>query len=151
FDGRWRYGRLEARVARTRFRCWYRAIACWRRMGNWEDFRAGWIGSESCWHARGGSSFFVKGARGIDISAKRERVGASARGFSFVKSQHVPSTKGKIMKRTASAEWQGDLKQGKGTISTESGVLSKTPYSFSTRFEGVKGTNPEELIAAAHS
>jgi len=55
------------------------------------------------------------------------------------------------MKRTATAEWQGDLMKGKGTISTESGVLSQTPYSFSTRFEGVKGTNPEELIAAAHS
>ncbi len=55
------------------------------------------------------------------------------------------------MKRSASAEWQGDLKAGKGMISTESGVLSNTPYSFSTRFEGVKGTNPEELIAAAHA
>jgi osmotically inducible protein OsmC len=55
------------------------------------------------------------------------------------------------MKRTATAEWQGDLMKGKGTISTESGVLSQTPYSFSTRFEGVRGTNPEELIAAAHS
>jgi osmotically inducible protein OsmC len=55
------------------------------------------------------------------------------------------------MKRTASAVWQGDLKQGKGTVSSESGVLSQTPYSFSTRFEGMHGTNPEELIAAAHA
>ncbi|HXX75090.1 MAG TPA: OsmC family protein [Nitrospiraceae bacterium] len=55
------------------------------------------------------------------------------------------------MKRTSSAIWQGDLKTGKGTVSTESGVLSKTQYSFSTRFENGKGTNPEELIAAAHA
>jgi osmotically inducible protein OsmC len=55
------------------------------------------------------------------------------------------------MKRNASAEWQGDLKTGKGTVSTESTVLSKTQYSFSTRFENGKGTNPEELIAAAHA
>ncbi len=55
------------------------------------------------------------------------------------------------MKRSATAVWQGDLMKGKGTISTESGVLAQTPYSFSTRFEGVKGTNPEELIAAAHA
>ena len=55
------------------------------------------------------------------------------------------------MKRTASAVWQGNLKEGKGTISTESGVLSQTQYSFSTRFENGRGTNPEELIAAAHA
>jgi len=55
------------------------------------------------------------------------------------------------MKRTASAVWQGGLKDGKGAISTESGVLSDTQYSFSTRFEDGKGTNPEELIAAAHA
>ena len=55
------------------------------------------------------------------------------------------------MKRTASAVWQGGLRDGKGTISTDSGVLSETQYSFSTRFEEGKGTNPEELIAAAHA
>ncbi|HLN80770.1 MAG TPA: OsmC family protein [Thermoanaerobaculia bacterium] len=55
------------------------------------------------------------------------------------------------MKRKASAEWRGDLKTGKGTVSTDSGVLQTTPYSFSTRFEDQKGTNPEELIAAAHA
>jgi lipoyl-dependent peroxiredoxin len=55
------------------------------------------------------------------------------------------------MKRSASAEWQGDLKGGKGTISTDSGVLENTQYSFSTRFESGKGTNPEELVAAAHA
>jgi len=55
------------------------------------------------------------------------------------------------MKRKASAVWQGDLKSGKGKISTESGVLTSTPYSFSTRFETNPGTNPEELIAAAHA
>jgi osmotically inducible protein OsmC len=55
------------------------------------------------------------------------------------------------MKRTGSAIWQGDLKTGKGTVSTESGVLSRTQYSFGARFESGKGTNPEELIAAAHA
>ncbi|HVN03739.1 MAG TPA: OsmC family protein [Bryobacteraceae bacterium] len=55
------------------------------------------------------------------------------------------------MKRTASAVWQGDLKQGKGQISTASGVLSNTQYSFSTRFENGIGTNPEELLGAAHA
>ncbi|MDT7603762.1 MAG: lipoyl-dependent peroxiredoxin [Acidobacteriota bacterium] len=55
------------------------------------------------------------------------------------------------MKRKASARWQGALQDGKGTISTDSGVLSETQYSFSTRFENGAGTNPEELIAAAHA
>ena len=55
------------------------------------------------------------------------------------------------MQRKASAQWQGDLKTGKGAVSTSSGVLSKTSYSFSTRFEDGVGTNPEELIAAAHA
>ncbi len=55
------------------------------------------------------------------------------------------------MKRTANAQWTGDLKSGKGTVSTASGVLESTPYSFTTRFEDGKGTNPEELLAAAHA
>ena len=55
------------------------------------------------------------------------------------------------MKRSASAVWKGGLKDGKGSISTASGVLADTQYSFSTRFEEGKGTNPEELIAAAHA
>jgi osmotically inducible protein OsmC len=55
------------------------------------------------------------------------------------------------MKRNATAHWTGDLKTGKGDISTESGVLSSVPYSFSKRFETEKGANPEELIAAAHA
>jgi len=55
------------------------------------------------------------------------------------------------MKRKASAVWSGDLKSGKGSISTESGTLKQTQYSFSTRFESGVGTNPEELIAAAHA
>lgn len=55
------------------------------------------------------------------------------------------------MKRKASAEWKGSLKEGKGSISTESGVLAKTQYSFGTRFESGVGTNPEELVAAAHA
>jgi osmotically inducible protein OsmC len=59
--------------------------------------------------------------------------------------------KGEKMKRKASAVWQGDLKSGKGRISSDSGVLSNTQYSFGTRFENGPGTNPEELIAAAHA
>jgi lipoyl-dependent peroxiredoxin len=55
------------------------------------------------------------------------------------------------MKRNGSAVWRGGLKDGKGTVSTDSGVLSNTQYSFSTRFEDGTGTNPEELIAAAHA
>ena len=55
------------------------------------------------------------------------------------------------MKRSASAMWNGDLKTGKGTLSTDSGVLANTQYSFATRFENGQGTNPEELIAAAHA
>jgi lipoyl-dependent peroxiredoxin len=57
----------------------------------------------------------------------------------------------KTMKRKASAVWQGGLQDGKGSISTDSGVLKETQYSFSTRFENGIGTNPEELIAAAHA
>lgn len=55
------------------------------------------------------------------------------------------------MKRTASARWSGDLKTGKGSISTQSGILADTRYSFTTRFEDGAGTNPEELIAGAHA
>jgi osmotically inducible protein OsmC len=55
------------------------------------------------------------------------------------------------MKRTASAIWHGDLKRGKGALATKSGVLMNTPYSFVTRFENEPGTNPEELLAAAHA
>src|SRR5215472_8938443 len=55
------------------------------------------------------------------------------------------------MQRKASAVWRGGLKDGKGTVTTASGVLKSTPYSFSTRFENSPGTNPEELIAAAHA
>lgn len=55
------------------------------------------------------------------------------------------------MKRSATAAWRGGLKDGKGSLATDSGVLDATPYSFGTRFEHGKGTNPEELIAAAHA
>jgi len=55
------------------------------------------------------------------------------------------------MERKATAVWQGGLKDGKGTLTTESKVLSNTPYSYSTRFEGSPGTNPEELLGAAHA
>jgi lipoyl-dependent peroxiredoxin len=56
-----------------------------------------------------------------------------------------------MMKRKASAVWRGDLKSGRGTISTDSTVLKDTQYSFGTRFENGPGTNPEELIGAAHA
>jgi lipoyl-dependent peroxiredoxin len=55
------------------------------------------------------------------------------------------------MKRSASAIWSGDLKNGHGALATHSGALKETPYSFATRFESAAGTNPEELIAAAHA
>jgi lipoyl-dependent peroxiredoxin len=55
------------------------------------------------------------------------------------------------MQRSAEAQWRGDLKSGAGTISTASGTLSQTPHSFHSRFEQGKGTNPEELLAAAHA
>ena len=55
------------------------------------------------------------------------------------------------MKRTASAAWSGDLKSGKGSVSTQSGILKDTQYGFGSRFEEGPGTNPEELIAAAHA
>ena len=55
------------------------------------------------------------------------------------------------MKKTASAIWQGGMKDGKGLLSTESGALKQNPYGFNTRFEGSPGTNPEELIGAAHA
>lgn len=55
------------------------------------------------------------------------------------------------MKRHASATWWGSIKEGRGEITTQSGTMDDTPYSFATRFEGEKGTNPEELIGAAHA
>lgn len=55
------------------------------------------------------------------------------------------------VKRTGSASWQGGIKDGKGSISSQSGALKAYPYGFASRFEGAPGTNPEELIAAAHS
>lgn len=55
------------------------------------------------------------------------------------------------IKRRGSASWQGGLKEGRGTISTESGALKAYPYGFAARFEGQRGSNPEELIAAAHA
>src|SRR3984957_8918556 len=61
------------------------------------------------------------------------------------------NTKEKIMDRSASAVWHGSLKEGKGTISTQSGTLKDTQYSFAARFAEGVGTNPEELIAAAHA
>src|SRR3984893_896016 len=55
------------------------------------------------------------------------------------------------IKRRGSAKWSGGIKDGKGAISTESGALKECPYGFAARFEGQKGTNPEELLGAAHA
>ncbi|MER3499373.1 MAG: OsmC family peroxiredoxin [Chitinophagaceae bacterium] len=55
------------------------------------------------------------------------------------------------MKRSATANWKGSGKEGKGTVTADSGILSSTPISFRTRFEEVQGTSPEELVAAAHA
>jgi hypothetical protein len=55
------------------------------------------------------------------------------------------------MKRSATARWEGNLKEGKGTFAVASGAIKGTPYSFKTRFEGTPGANPEELVAAAHA
>ncbi|WP_106477352.1 OsmC family protein [Phytohalomonas tamaricis] len=55
------------------------------------------------------------------------------------------------IQKKGSAQWQGSLKEGKGVVSTESGALKENPYGFNTRFEGTPGTNPEELIGAAHA
>ncbi|HEY0977292.1 MAG TPA: OsmC family protein [Flavobacteriales bacterium] len=55
------------------------------------------------------------------------------------------------MERTSKAHWKGDLRSGTGTLSTQSGVLNNAPYTFMTRFENGKGTNPEELVGAAHA
>jgi osmotically inducible protein OsmC len=63
----------------------------------------------------------------------------------------VAAAQEEMMKRKGSAIWRGGLRDGRGTVSSDSGVLSDTQYSFSTRFEEGKGTNPEELIAAAHA
>lgn len=56
-----------------------------------------------------------------------------------------------MIRKYGTANWKGGLKDGKGQVSTETGVLSDQPYGFNTRFEGEKGTNPEELIGAAHA
>jgi osmotically inducible protein OsmC len=62
-----------------------------------------------------------------------------------------PFTRSDVMKRSASAVWRGGLQDGRGTVSTGSGALSNIPYNFKMRFESEPGTNPEELVAAAHA
>jgi osmotically inducible protein OsmC len=64
---------------------------------------------------------------------------------------HVGATRLRAMKRNATAIWNGSLKEGKGTLTAPGGALKDTPYSFGSRFENGAGTNPEELIAAAHA
>ena len=82
-----------------------------------------------------------------DCGGAREFLLASTIEYDFV----LTSPWEIAMQRKASAVWKGGLKDGKGTVSSASGVLSNTPYSFTTRFENAPGTNPEELIAAAHA
>jgi lipoyl-dependent peroxiredoxin len=87
------------------------------------------------------------------IDSRTLDIGPWTLDYTFARSSHQTQyhQSGGKMKRNASAVWNGGLKDGKGTISTDSGVLSSTQYSFSTRFEDGIGTNPEELIAAAHA
>jgi osmotically inducible protein OsmC len=70
----------------------------------------------------------------------------------FAENFHLKTLSSTMMKRIATAHWEGSLKEGKGDITTQSNILNHTNYSFKTRFEeGVMGTNPEELLAAAHA
>src|ERR1039457_3543101 len=128
----------------------------------WEDFGGGQAGGD------------VGGFGGDQVDAVGERLAQggggvgggspaqTAEGFelffnpavgheSILLFPRIPVLHPNLMKRTANAQWSGDLKAGKGKISTASGVLSSTPYSFGTRFEDGKGTNPEEMLAAAHA
>jgi lipoyl-dependent peroxiredoxin len=110
----------------------------------------GWRGAAE---AAEGFELFFNPAMGHEVNslvsqdtraASNEGVGAGGRSSN-------PIQEAKVMKRTANAQWSGDLKAGKGNISTASGVLTSTAYSFGTRFAEGKGTNPEELLAAAHA
>jgi osmotically inducible protein OsmC len=102
--------------------------------------------------------------RFLAFSMESQFCGLSARSFSQlrvrgpdsalairVRARHSFIERGERMKRKATAVWRGDVKTGKGSLSTESTVLENAQYSFSTRFENGIGTNPEELLAAAHA
>ena len=80
-------------------------------------------------------------------------IGLAKRTLSAERTIAIPIVENKMTRinRKASATWSGGLKDGKGAISTQSGALSDYPYGFSSRFEGVAGTNPEELLGAAHA
>src|SRR6202166_838730 len=88
--------------------------------------------------------------RGCALSLDDRRDGGGRLNFYLGVSISISRRRGS-MDRSASAKWQGSLKEGKGTISTQSGTLREAQYSFGTRFENGVGTNPEELIAAAHA
>jgi lipoyl-dependent peroxiredoxin len=90
------------------------------------------------------------GAAEIFIKPVNRQAGINKTSQSFSR-KNSNRKKESTMQRKASAVWQGDLKTGKGAISTDSGTLKQTQYSFSTRFENGVGTNPEELLAAAHA
>jgi len=90
--------------------------------------------------------------RAFSTSSVSEYTLASSSGIEFSGFKRNERAKRReTMQRKASAVWQGGLKDGKGSISTDSGVLKQTQYSYSTRFENGVGTNPEELLAAAHA
>jgi osmotically inducible protein OsmC len=100
-----------------------------------------------------GFELFFNAAIGHEINSlvSQDNCAASKDGVGPVAGPSNPIQEANVMKRTANAQWSGDLKAGKGNISTASGVLTSTPYSFGTRFAEGKGTNPEELLAAAHA
>ncbi|OWK45451.1 Osmotically inducible protein C [Fimbriiglobus ruber] len=89
----------------------------------------------------------IDGVQRVVVPREWTRHGGCSVGNVFC-TQGVPGMK---ITRTGSAAWQGGLKDGRGSLSTESGALKTYPYGFASRFEGVRGSNPEELIGAAHS
>jgi osmotically inducible protein OsmC len=120
--------------------------------------RGGGVGGGSSAQTAEGCELFFNPAVGHELILLFPRIpvlhpkeGYWAAGRSSQSNTRNPMSEANVMKRIANAQWSGDLKAGKGKISTASGVLSSTPYSFGTRFEEGKGTNPEELLAAAHA
>jgi osmotically inducible protein OsmC len=95
------------------------------------------------------ASIWAAGSRSRATRRRKRACGAASAGRAFKAINPFAELKMKI-NRQGSAPWQGGIKDGKGTISTESGALKAYPYGFASRFEGKPGTNPEELIGAAH-
>src|SRR5262245_15969078 len=90
--------------------------------------------------------------KGLVVTTSGRRVGTSQSATRLVQVSGLsPEVEGNPMIKKAWAVWKGSIKEGGGTISTETGVLKEAPYGFKSRFENGKGTNPEELIGAAHA